>query len=354
MIDGETSASASGALPPRFSVIIPTMNRREMVLQAVESVQRQSFPAWEIIVVSDGSTDGAPQAIADAFPQVTIIQQQNLGLAVARNTGLAAATGDWICFLDDDDMWHPEKLALTRDYLAQHPDCKALIGPCWYFTAAPEGPTNRLAIPRDFVAATLQECVQQAATQGTLSEIQATRLHATCSSFDAILNRNQGLYISSCVVERRTLVRAGGAPPGCVTGEDWVMLLNVARLTTWHTLPHRLVFTRFHATQMTNTAPSDELESIAGFISVLYTGRPFPDRCNRQEFRNRLQSHGKHYRKIVQGFYWNAVRHRQFRHARRVRCLGRFLLPRWRDRLYSILPPQITWRWERYVLGMYK
>jgi len=104
------------------SVIIPTFNRRERVLKAIASVVSQTRQPDEIIVVDDGSTDGSSAAIRNNFPTVTVIRQQNSGVSAARNTGIRAATGEWLAFLDSDDEWKPEKLEKHITFAVSHPE----------------------------------------------------------------------------------------------------------------------------------------------------------------------------------------------------------------------------------------
>ncbi len=96
--------------PWRISVVIPAFNRAGVLLDAVASVLRQTLPAFEIIVVDDGSTDDTPRVTASLPPPVRVIRQDNRGVAAARNTGILAARGEWIAFLDSDDIWLPSKL----------------------------------------------------------------------------------------------------------------------------------------------------------------------------------------------------------------------------------------------------
>lgn len=90
----------------KTSCIIPTFNRKDMVLRAIKSVLAQSVPIHEIIVVDDGSTDQTSKAIAEHFPTVTILVTQQLGPGNARNVGAQNADGDVLFFLDSDDLWH--------------------------------------------------------------------------------------------------------------------------------------------------------------------------------------------------------------------------------------------------------
>jgi glycosyltransferase involved in cell wall biosynthesis len=106
---------------PRVSVIIPTYNRAAMVTEAVASVAAQTYRDLEILVVDDGSTDGTGAALA-AWPQVRLLRHATRrGVAAARNRGAAAARGEWLAFLDSDDLWLPDKLARQMAYLEERP-----------------------------------------------------------------------------------------------------------------------------------------------------------------------------------------------------------------------------------------
>jgi glycosyltransferase involved in cell wall biosynthesis len=95
---------------PRVSVVIPTYNRAGLVVRALESALAQSLPGAEVIVVDDGSTDDTPAQIGALGTSVRYVRQQNQGCARARNVGAAMATGEWIAFLDSDDVWTPTHL----------------------------------------------------------------------------------------------------------------------------------------------------------------------------------------------------------------------------------------------------
>ena len=117
---------------PLFSIIIPVYNVQNYLSACVKSVVEQPGPRdWECILVDDGSTDqsGAMcDALAAELPGLQVIHRENGGLAAARNTGLKAATGDWLLFLDSDDAMAPGLLAQLRGALAAHPDCDWFIG----------------------------------------------------------------------------------------------------------------------------------------------------------------------------------------------------------------------------------
>ena len=94
----------------KISVIIPTWNRIASLPRALDSVYRQTMPPHEVIVVDDGSTDSTLVYLSKHYPQVIVISQPNAGVSNARNTGIKAATGDWLALLDSDDEWLPLKL----------------------------------------------------------------------------------------------------------------------------------------------------------------------------------------------------------------------------------------------------
>jgi glycosyltransferase involved in cell wall biosynthesis len=96
---------------PLFSVIVPTYNRLSLVVAAVESVLRQECTDYELIVVDDGSTDGTAEALAAFGDRIRVVRQANQGQSAARNAGINAATGEYVAFLDSDDMWFPWTLA---------------------------------------------------------------------------------------------------------------------------------------------------------------------------------------------------------------------------------------------------
>ena len=109
------------------SVVIPVHNGGRFLAEAIDSVLAQGYPHREVVVVDDGSTDDSP-AIARARP-VRYQRQENQGVAAARNAGLAAARGELIAFLDQDDVWLPHKLDAQVAFLLEHPSVDMVISP---------------------------------------------------------------------------------------------------------------------------------------------------------------------------------------------------------------------------------
>jgi glycosyltransferase involved in cell wall biosynthesis len=111
---------------PKISVVIPVHNRPAEVLRAIRSVREQTVTVQEIIVVDDGSTDETPGVLESQIPGILLLKQENAGAAAARNTGILAAKGEWIAFLDSDDTWLPDKLEKQCTFLRTHPGIRIL------------------------------------------------------------------------------------------------------------------------------------------------------------------------------------------------------------------------------------
>ncbi|MFP4348874.1 MAG: glycosyltransferase family 2 protein [Desulfococcaceae bacterium] len=105
----------------QVSVIIPTYNRAEMVGEAIESVLNQDFSSFELIVIDDGSTDQTSKVLRSFGRRIRSIRQENKGVSAARNLGICHASGEWIAFLDSDDLWLPGKLTAQVDFFRLNP-----------------------------------------------------------------------------------------------------------------------------------------------------------------------------------------------------------------------------------------
>ena len=106
----------------KISVVIPAYNAEKFMARSIDSLLAQTRPVDEIIVVDDGSTDGTAEVIQYYGGKVRYIYQDNAGVSTARNTGIHAASGDWVAFLDADDTWRPEKTQIQTDLLKRNPE----------------------------------------------------------------------------------------------------------------------------------------------------------------------------------------------------------------------------------------
>jgi glycosyltransferase involved in cell wall biosynthesis len=130
------------------TAVIATYNYGRFVTQAVESVLAQTYENIEVIVVDDGSDDDTREQLAPYMDRIRYIYQENQSVAAARNTGIRAAAGDLIAFLDADDVWHPQKLELQMEYLVDHPSVALVAVERLAASAASWPPTNGLVHPR--------------------------------------------------------------------------------------------------------------------------------------------------------------------------------------------------------------
>lgn len=103
------------------SIVLPTYNRHRLVCRAVDSVLDQSYRAFELIVVDDGSTDATADRLTGYGDRITVIKQANRGVSAARNAGIQAASGEFIALLDSDDVWLPQKLERQIAFFRANP-----------------------------------------------------------------------------------------------------------------------------------------------------------------------------------------------------------------------------------------
>lgn len=113
---------------PLISVIIPTFNRAALLPDALASVQAQNYDALQVIVVDDGSTDNSAEVLRSLDGKLEYIYQRNQGPAAARNTGLCHARGEWIAFLDSDDVWVAGRLHRQLALAAAYPTARVIWG----------------------------------------------------------------------------------------------------------------------------------------------------------------------------------------------------------------------------------
>ncbi len=116
---------------PMVSVVMATFDRADLILQAIDSVLKQSFSDLELIVIDDGSTDNTQALIEEKYknePRLRYVYQENTGQSGARNHGLTYAVGNYICFIDSDNLWLPNKLEVQLKVFASNPDVDIVYG----------------------------------------------------------------------------------------------------------------------------------------------------------------------------------------------------------------------------------
>lgn len=119
-------------MPPQVSAIIPCYNSSAWIRESVASALGQSYPNLELIVVDDGSQDSTLEILREFHGKVQVLQREHTGIGAARNAGMEAASGEYLAFLDSDDVWQPEKIFRQVEFMANHPEC------CMLYTDAEE------------------------------------------------------------------------------------------------------------------------------------------------------------------------------------------------------------------------
>jgi glycosyltransferase involved in cell wall biosynthesis len=198
-----------------YSVVIPCYNRRERLLRALRGALEQTLPPREVIVVDDGSTDRSFEAAAGLGAPVRALRTVNRGPSAARNLGIAEARQPWVAFLDSDDLWLPDKMALQAQASRAHPEA----GLVFCDTLARRG--DRVFLPSRFALGGVYEAAVE----------RADRI----LRFDRSLLRyllQESRIFTSAVVARRDLPSLR-FPEGLREAEDWALWLELIRQTTF-------------------------------------------------------------------------------------------------------------------------
>jgi glycosyltransferase involved in cell wall biosynthesis len=205
---------------PAVSIVLPTHDQAHWLDGAIDTVRRQTFTDWELLVVDDGSTDDTPAAVARhaGDPRIRYLPGPRVERAAARNRGIAASTGELVAFLDADDRWLPEKLARQVDALAAAPSAGFCYTPA-RFVDADDRPLPIRKPP-----------------------------HTVHGNLFPALMRGNLIIIASVVARRRCLEEIGGFDDtlpvyGC---EDWDVWLRIARRHPVTVVDDELTLYRVH------------------------------------------------------------------------------------------------------------
>ncbi|GAB6053423.1 glycosyltransferase [Magnetospira thiophila] len=213
---------------PQVSVILPCYNARDTVAETIRSVYAQDHKNIELILVDDGSTDGTGEVLRELVadhPQTRIITTENRGVYSARNTALAACNGDFIAFIDADDVWFPDKISRQLACLAEAP----AAGMC--HTAATKIDGN--GIP--FGTLEIQEAYQ-----------------GNC--FLTLLRQN-GIILSSAMIRRAVLEKVHGFDDSFRSVADWEFWIRVSQDFAFAALAAPLLNYRYHPGNMSRNIP---------------------------------------------------------------------------------------------------
>jgi len=192
---------------PLVSVVIPAYNSAAVLGDAIDSVMTQSYSPIEIIVVDDGSSDATAKVVWN-YSEVRYLRQSNRGPSAARNHGIAEARGEYIAFLDADDVWLPRKLAEQMSVLEYHSGAGLVFADMQFFSAAAAAQVSMFE------------------THGFTAEFfgQDNRVIDAPSK----LVRTNFIPTSTVLAPKSALVKAGGFDEQFTKSEDWDLWLRIA------------------------------------------------------------------------------------------------------------------------------
>lgn len=206
---------------PKVSVVIPVYNGERFLADALQSVVNQTFRDLEIIVVDDGSTDGTGKIVRQFPGPISYHRQENQGAGVARNVGVSLAQGEWVAFLDADDVWYPEKLSVQVECAEAYP------GDSLFYSDMDIIDEEGHVTQKGFLSAKVER--------------QSKKNRASLVS--RIFNGLPFPYPSTVLVRRDAFLKAGGFNP-LFRGnyhEDFDLFARISRLCSIHFIPQGLV-----------------------------------------------------------------------------------------------------------------
>jgi glycosyltransferase involved in cell wall biosynthesis len=200
---------------PKVSVVIPTYNRAAKVQSAIESVLSQTYSDLEVIVVDDGSSDGTGQILGEIFgDRIRYYGQTNQGVSVARNKGVEEARGEWIAFLDSDDLWENDKLEWQFKALERFgPQCSG----CYTDTRLFNHPETR----------TLFQMAEESYKHEGMMGVNTDVLRLLVRPGGA----GMVVHLSSLLARADVVRKTGGFDPKLLYSEDSEFMFRLAMLT---------------------------------------------------------------------------------------------------------------------------
>jgi glycosyltransferase involved in cell wall biosynthesis len=247
--DGATKPSSGAGT---VSVILPAFNSAGFLAEAIESIYKRTVAPHEVIVVNDGSTDGTESLLrrlsAGLPPTFRWITQENRGSASARNLGIRLATGNFIAFLDHDDVWLPQKLARHVEQFEAQPELTLS------FTAMRVAPYERTddgslrPLPIELQPSALSGAAR--ADDGTVlgtAYLQRDWSSAPEGVLGTLMSQSPIGSLSTVMVRREAFDRVGGFSEDLRVADDWLMWLKMAAAgMRFGHIPEALVEYRWH------------------------------------------------------------------------------------------------------------
>lgn len=197
-----------GSMPPPVSVIVTTYNHERYIAAAIQSVLDQTYQDYELIVVDDGSTDDTGDRVLAVSDDIYLIRQRNQGVAASRNTGIRHARGQFLAFLDGDDLWEPDKLAHQIAAAQSRPRSGLIVA-------------NGVQFSGNLI---LQESLFPPQVVGLLGG----RESVTLSCYERLLHGNLIYTTSQVLVPRAVFDESGLSDPQLPIASDWDLYIRIA------------------------------------------------------------------------------------------------------------------------------
>ena len=239
---------------PSVGVVIPVRNGAHLIGETIESIRWQTYQGpVSVLVVDDGSTDGVAELVGKKWPEVRVVSIPPSGLPVARNVGAAELATDWLCFLDADDLWHPEHLQRLVNHSFEIPEARVLSSGTIRFstrilantlTAPPlnsPGPMRAVSVPPRLIP---DPTSIRSAQVELLTDAPCTLEHRHFLSGNPVSCGAQ-------LIHRLRFHAAGGFPIALPTAEDYGFWLAVSLLGPVHLTPDATFFVRVAEASMT-------------------------------------------------------------------------------------------------------
>jgi glycosyltransferase involved in cell wall biosynthesis len=240
-----------------ISIVIPAYNAERFIGQTLQSICDQTVTDWECVVVNDGSTDNTAQVvreIAQRDDRIRVIEQINAGPAAARNTGMASvsAGSQFICFMDNDDVWLPDSLAVLREALEANPQCIAAHGLA--DTIDENGnPMDHKRADGGFLNFGRRRMVCE---NGRLVPCDLSKP----TTFESLYPVSR-LFPSGLVLIRHDVMRkVGGFDTTYWQTEDWDMWLRLARVGEFHFINRIVLHYRRHSSNQSSNMTANARE----------------------------------------------------------------------------------------------
>ena len=220
----------------KISIIIPTYNSAQYICEAIESVLNQTYKDFEIIVVDDGSTDNTKEVIKPYLNKIKYIYQQNSGPSAARNRGIKEAKGEYIAFLDADDIWLPQKLELQIKFMEKEKEVGLIFSDMILFN-------EKGIIKNSFLKEKLFF------NKLSIKPLSSTEKVIYDNVFNALLQENF-IPTNTVIVKKECFNKVGFFDETLFSVEDRDMWLRIGLFYDIGFINFPLVLTRFHETNI--------------------------------------------------------------------------------------------------------